>query len=93
MPKLAKRPDPHAEYVDAVLQARAAFEEGFQRSEKGNLWRLWGGATITVYQRSDGYYGWCRAGSDPKPRFSAAGWETEEEALSCLASELAVGEP
>ncbi len=54
MPKIPSREDARIERID---RAWAEFEDGFRRSRKGNLWRLWEGVTITIFERSDGYYG------------------------------------
>jgi hypothetical protein len=73
---------------EAALAARASFEAGFRRSRRGNLWRDWENVTLTIYRRKDAFgFGWCIADGE-QPRFSSGRYETEEDALSALGSEL-----
>lgn len=97
MPKIGKKGRDHEEIlsdddlVELALATRAEFESGFKRSRKGNLWRNYEGLTLTIFRRrGDDYYGWSIADSDGV-RFSPGGCETEEDALSALSSELAIG--
>ena len=82
---------------NAALEAMEAdwreFEapHAWKRSRKGNLWRNWRGVTLTIYGRSDGWYGWVIADEDG-PRYSPSGYETEAECMDALGSELEVGE-
>lgn len=69
-----------------------SFETGFRRSKKGNLWRQYDGQTLSVFPRSDDTFGWCIASGDDDKQFSSRGYETEEEAIEALATELGVGE-
>ena len=67
-----------------LLRAREAFESGFRRSRKGNLWRQYEGLSISVFlRRGDGWYGWSVADSEGV-RFSPGGYETEEDAMAAL---------
>ena len=70
--------------IDALYEV---FVSGFRRSKRGNLWRLYDGATVSVFSRDDGFFGWCVAGGEEK-RYSRSGYETEEEAMSALVFEL-----
>jgi hypothetical protein len=63
----------------------------WQRTRKGNLWRLYEGVTLTIFERSDGWYGWCCADGDG-PEFSPHGFESEAEAIDDLADALGIGE-
>jgi len=74
--------------VQDCLAEWAEFEAGFQRSRKGNLWRVYDGLTVTVFQRVDGEFGWCIAADEDDTQFSSRGYETEEEALEVLGAEL-----
>jgi hypothetical protein len=67
-----------------------AFQAGFKRSAKGNLWRHYEGRTVCVFTRDDDYYGWSIAGNEGT-RFSRGGYETEEDALASLGDALGVG--
>jgi hypothetical protein len=90
MPRSVQRPrDPETERVEAVLAARRRFVATLRRSARGNLWREFGGLTVTVFKRGEGSYAWCIAGSDGK-RYSQAPYEDEHEAAMSLASELDV---
>lgn len=63
-----------------------AFEAGFQRSKKGNLWQIYEGETLTVFERN-GSYGWSVAGADG-PQYSARKWDSEDAALEALFNEI-----
>ena len=59
-------------------------ENYWKRSRAGNLWRYWMGMTLSVFSRSDNFYGWCIAyGADTQ--FSNCGFATEEEAKQSMA--------
>jgi hypothetical protein len=62
----------------------------WKRSHKGNLWRRWGGLTVTVFKNKDDLYAWCIAGSkaDGRPRFSRCHWVTEDEAVEAVLNVL-----
>jgi hypothetical protein len=90
MPKVPTRRDP------AIAVALAAWEEfeepaAWRRSKRGNLWRLWGGLTVTVFERDDGYWGWCIA-DDEGQRYSRTGFEEAAHAMTALGEALGVGE-
>ncbi len=88
MPKLPAR-------RQAELDSRIAAWDDFLnpanwgRSRKGNLWREFEGATLTVFSRRDGLFGWSIA-DHTGPQYSPDGFETEDEALEALADELGV---
>jgi hypothetical protein len=89
MPKIESA---HDREVEALLQQRAEFEAGFRRSRKGNLWRNFEGLTATIFRRQgDDFFGWSIAGNEGV-RFSNSGYESEEDALGALWSELGAGE-
>ncbi len=67
------------------------FTSGWKRSRRGNLWRLYDGKTLTIFCRDDEYYGWCVA-DGKQTRFSAGGFEMEEDAMDNLAETLGVGD-
>jgi hypothetical protein len=67
--------------------SRDMFEEGLTRAKKGGLWRHYDGRTVSVFQRSDHFYSWCIA-DDTDRRYSRAAFESEEEAVDSLCSEL-----
>ncbi len=77
-----------------VCEARAAeceeFEAGLKRSTRGNLWREWEGARVSVFRRrSDDLYGWSVHYDDESPhRYSREGYETEEAAIFDLWHEV-----
>jgi hypothetical protein len=80
-----------AEERQALLEA---FCEGFTRSRKGNLWRLWDDGegrvvNLTVFWNRGGFV-WCIASADD-PRYSADRYETEIEAIEALWWELYEG--
>jgi hypothetical protein len=76
--------------LEAALAERAEFVAGFRRSRRGNLWRSWQGATLTVFERRGGGYGWCVA-SDAGTEFAQDDADTEADALDALAYTLQVG--
>lgn len=78
--------------LEAVLARWAEFEEpsAWRRSPKGNLWRHWEGATVSIYRRRDGF-GWCIADEDG-PRYSQRAYETEADAITAAGEALGVGE-
>jgi hypothetical protein len=67
------------------------FRDGFKRSRKGNLWRLWDGRTITVFQRRDGRFGWCISDHAGQRWSPWQGWADEQSALEGLWRELDPG--
>ena len=66
-----------------ALAEREAFERGFRRSRRGNLWRQHDGKTLTVYRRPDGLFGYAIAG-DGGPAYSRAGYADEDTAVGEL---------
>jgi hypothetical protein len=89
MPRVPPTFDP-VKYMIAEREKFSAIAY-WQRSKRGNLWRLWEGRTVTVFVRTDEFYGWSIA-DDNGPRFSRGGYETEDEAMDALAEALWVGE-
>jgi hypothetical protein len=86
MPKPpAPKNDPE---LDAALAEREAFEVGFKRSRRGNLWRNWEGMTLTVFARDDGRFGWCIVDAEGDKRFSRKAYEDEEWAIGALWDEV-----
>lgn len=77
-------PRPPEAYLRQKYQEQ--FVQGFRRSRKGNLWRDWDGVTCTVFARM-GRYVWCVA-DEAEVTYSRERFETEEEALWDLASEM-----
>jgi hypothetical protein len=75
----------------AALAEWTEFENGFQRSRRGNLWRHYDGLTVTVFERREGRYGWCIVADEDEKRFSQTGYESESEAIRALGYELDVG--
>jgi len=76
--------------TDTQTGAPRAFEAGFRRSRRGNLWRrLPGGRTVTVFAK-DGGYAWCVAGEDG-PTFSPGGYDSEADAPAAAWEELGDG--
>jgi hypothetical protein len=55
---------------------------GFRRSRRGNLWRDWQGATLTVFPRG-GAFCWCFCDREG-PRYSPERYGTETEAVRAL---------
>ena len=61
----------------------------WQRSKKGNLWRHYGGMTLTIFEREgDGYYGWCLVENDDNKTFSEDACEDEAEAMDAMWDEV-----
>jgi hypothetical protein len=89
MPKLADD-DLEADTLEAVTAAVEEFAAEFKRSSRGNLWRRWQGLALTVFRRRN-RYAWCMSGIDTK-RFSSHSFESEDDAILGLASELFVGQ-
>lgn len=83
MPGLGSSYDPEKQRIEAAFAARDAFESGFKRSRKGNLWRNWEGKMLCVFRRDDDFYAWSVSDNDG-PRFSPGGYATEEEAIGAL---------
>jgi hypothetical protein len=79
--------------ADSLIDERTKFKAGFQRSNRGNLWRTWDNATLTVFKRDDGRFAWCIAGSDGQPRYSEGTYGYEAEALESLVYACGLGEP
>jgi hypothetical protein len=70
----------HGGYAEA---AYARFRAGMRRSRRGNLWREWGGKTVTVFVKRGGHH-WCISEND-EPRWSPwAGYPGEEAACQAL---------
>jgi hypothetical protein len=70
---------------------RAEFAAGFRRSRKGNLWRRYGGRTLTVFGGVDSF-SWCIADGERR-RFSRGSYDSERSALSALWCEVEGGGP
>lgn len=74
------------------MENQAAFDEfelEFKRSRRGNRWRLYEGATVTVFEHPDTFFSWCI--SDSKgTRYSSSGYEDPDGALIALGYELEV---
>ena len=84
-----------AEFIQRAAIARAlhrrlererfAFSNGFRRSRRDNLWRIWEGKTVVVFHRESGRdagkYGWVVTGDDDTPAFSTQSFATEEDAI------------
>lgn len=89
MPPIPRRQKSKRELeVKAVMVAWNEFETGFRRSKRGNLWQQRDGASLTVFERADGWYGWCVAGPEGDKRFSSSAYETEDEAMGALFDEV-----
>jgi hypothetical protein len=88
MPKVSPRLDAAQEYRQAQWEL---FERDWTSSKKGNLWKLWDGKTVSIFKRTDGWWGWSYAAKNDRPRFSTGGYKTIEEAMEGLADVLAVG--
>jgi hypothetical protein len=75
-----------------LIRTKEAFVAGFQRSQRGNLWRHWAGGDcgqliLTVFLRRDGFYYYVIADGG-RPAFSTRGYGTEQEAVEALWQEL-----
>jgi hypothetical protein len=72
----------------AIGRTLAAFRALFKRSQRGNLWTVFKGVTLTVFARdgddADGF-GWCTAGAGGAKVWSPGTYETEQDALRALA--------
>ena len=71
MPRIIE--DEPNSYEDMAIAAWNDFCDGWKRSRKGNLWRLFDGKTLTIFCREDEYYGWCVA-DGKTTRFSSGGF-------------------
>jgi hypothetical protein len=70
---------------EQVQQERfAAFQSGFRRSRRGNLWRIWEGVTLTIFARGGSYRWSIAAGEGQPPRFARVRSATEEAAMADL---------
>ena len=89
MPKVTPTFDP----VKYMIAEREKFADpaDWRRSKRGNQWRFWEGKNVTVFSRTDEFYGWSIV-DDEEKRFSRGGYETEDEAMYALAESLGVGE-
>src|SRR5262249_49151081 len=70
--------------IDYPPDSLAEFKRLFNRSRRGNLWRIHEGRTLTVFQRPDGTYAYCIASSGQRARFSRDWYASEAEALEAL---------
>jgi hypothetical protein len=70
-----------------IEAALSEFAAGFRRSRRGNLWREYDDAVVTVFGTDDEQFGWCIA-RDGQTQFSKSRFETEDEAIDSLWSEL-----
>jgi hypothetical protein len=77
MPKVGSTP------ANTGTLQRLGFASGFRRSAKGNLWRKWGEATLTVFARRDGRYGWVVA-DEHGPTFGTEAFADERDAIADL---------
>lgn len=89
MPAIPKK-QRRREIAEIALDTWEDFAAGWKRSRRGNLWRLWQGLTLTIFERSDGYFGWSIADAEGV-RFSRCGYETEDAAMGALADEIEIG--
>ncbi len=60
----------------------------WKRSRKGNLYRHYEGATITIFKTDDGDYRWSIAETEGEMTWSESEYATEEIALQELAYEI-----
>jgi hypothetical protein len=60
------------------------FIDGFGRSRRGNLWRVWRGRNLTVHTGRRGGYSYCVGSDDEGPRFAGRWFRTEAEAMWAL---------
>jgi hypothetical protein len=88
MPRIESKPEPEP-IADATEDWFDAWCADFRRSKRGSLWRRYDGLSLTVYLGKTGYR-WVSSGPDGRT-FSRRSWESEEEALSALFSELEGG--
>ncbi|MGC1274343.1 MAG: hypothetical protein WBC44_11605 [Planctomycetaceae bacterium] len=79
MPRLPAPLDPVVELAMAQW-AEYKNRDHWQRSRRGNLYRHWDGATVTIFKRSDGWYGWCVSDTDGT-QFSRGGYATKADAI------------
>jgi hypothetical protein len=69
---------------DAELTAEQKFKSAFRRSFKGNLWRQYGDALLSVFRRRRGQFGYCIARQNRRPLFSQEEYATEHDAITEL---------
>jgi hypothetical protein len=75
--------------LSAEELARLEFKHSFRRSSRGNLWRKEDDLTVSVFSRTEGGYKFCiAAGEEWRPSYSKNIYETEDEALEALFTEL-----
>jgi len=79
---LRRRPNEELEQRFKMLEE---FEDvtNWKRSQKGNLWRVYDGQTLTIFRRRDRLFGWSIAGDD-EVTFSPHGFGSEGQAMSAL---------
>jgi hypothetical protein len=75
--------------ANAEYEAFERFAAEFRQSKRGNLWRKYEGATLTVFHRDEQGFRWCIADEDGETRFSQRGYGEEDEALGALWNALA----
>lgn len=88
-----KRRKRESDDIEAALDVWRAFEEESQwkRSKRGNLWRDWGSARVSIFERDDGFYGWCIADSG-EPQFSRGGFKSESAAMNAVGEQLGLSD-
>lgn len=74
--------------ANAILADLYPRPRTWRRSSKGNLWRNYVGARLTVFPRWDGLYGYCLRPRKGAARFSTEGWPTEREAVDAVLGEV-----
>ena len=93
MPKPIQSDDPdrESERMKLVEASRSAFiaSSDWKRSKRtGNLWREWSRMTLTVFRREgESSYRWSIANGE-SPRYSKFTYNTEDEAMGSLWSEV-----
>jgi hypothetical protein len=81
----AEADDPEDDDGESLAEEYDAYVARFRnRSSKGNLWQIILGATVTIFTRADGRYGWCVARGGGRVLFSPAGFATQEQAMNDL---------
>jgi hypothetical protein len=76
------------EHDSHAAAAYGRFRCGMRRSQRGNLWRSWGGLTVTVFAKRGGWH-FCIS-EDDVPTWSRpwSGWPSEEKACEALWAEV-----
>jgi hypothetical protein len=87
---VAKQPARREDSMTGIIEERLAIQAefvspaGWRQSQRGNVYREWGGALVTVFFRN-GRFRWSIADGD-EIRYSPRGYETADDAI------VAVGE-